>query len=164
MDLLVEFILLRLLVGFLGEKSQYSWWETDFLSVTGQQFLKIIFPRTALSAGIISVSEAARRLHDSRIGLRGNYHLFRAPEEEKIYQKLYELNASGKLLLPQSKEQALQELRNLSGKLTQEISEGPVRIGTTKKFFKIENLKLIAALYCKAFSENKRIFPYFLAT
>ena len=62
---------LRTLVGFLGEKSQCNWWDTSFLSSTGLQFLEINFPRSAFAAGVSSVTEAAKRLHDEFIG-KGN--------------------------------------------------------------------------------------------
>ena len=67
----LNFIKIRALVGYLGEKSQLNWWDTNFLSETGLQFLSINFPRSSFSAGVNSVSTAARRLHDERIGKGG---------------------------------------------------------------------------------------------
>ena len=54
-----DLITLRAIVCFLGEKPQFGWWDTNFLSQTGLQFLVINFPRTALAAGCNSVIEAA---------------------------------------------------------------------------------------------------------
>jgi len=70
--LIADFALLRLLVGYLGEKPQFGLWDTNFLSKTSIQFLEITFPRSYLSAGCVSVSQAARRVHDQLIGKNGS--------------------------------------------------------------------------------------------
>ena len=89
-----DLIMLRALVGFLGEKPQFNWWDTNFLSETGLKFLGITFPRSSLAAGINSVTAAARRVHDGRIGKKGVYHLFRLPLgiEQIIHESLTNLN------------------------------------------------------------------------
>jgi hypothetical protein len=46
-----HFIILRTLVGFLGEKPQFGWWDTNFLSKTSLQFLEITFPKSARTLG-----------------------------------------------------------------------------------------------------------------
>jgi hypothetical protein len=91
-ELIQKYITLRTLIGYLGEKSQYNWWDTNFLSPFGLQYLAINFPRSSFVAGMTSVSEAARRLHDSRIGKGGVYHLFRLPlaVEENLHIGLVE--------------------------------------------------------------------------
>ena len=66
-----RYAVLRALVGFLGESPQHSWWDTNFLSRIGQQFMAINFPRTALAAACSSVTVAARRVHDQHIGKGG---------------------------------------------------------------------------------------------
>jgi hypothetical protein len=80
----LQIIKLRLLVGFLGEKRQFNWWDSGFLAPTGLRFLQTIFPRTAVEAALRSTSQAARALHDSRIGRVGVFHLFRLPVEKEL--------------------------------------------------------------------------------
>jgi hypothetical protein len=64
--LIDKLLQLRVLVSYLGEKDQFNWWDTSFLGKTGQKFLEINFPRSAFSAGVHSVTEAAKQLHDRR--------------------------------------------------------------------------------------------------
>jgi hypothetical protein len=73
---IVKLIKLRLLVGFLGERRQANWWDCSFLDPTGRRFLETTFPRTAFCAAVRSTTEAARLLHDSRIGRVGVFYLF----------------------------------------------------------------------------------------
>ena len=100
---------IRLLVGFLGEKSQFNWWDTNFLSPTGLQFLSINFPRSYFSAGVNSVTTAAMRLHDERIGKGGVYHLFRLPSavEETIHGELLQMYSSEMESMISNKDTAL---------------------------------------------------------
>ena len=77
-----QITLLRFLVAFLGEKKQSAWWDCSFLNSTGIRFLETPFPRTALSAAFFSAAEAARKVHDLKIGGVGVYHLFRFPAEQ----------------------------------------------------------------------------------
>jgi hypothetical protein len=60
----LKLIKLRLLVGFLGEKRQATWWDCGFLDATGRRFLETTFPRTSFFAALHSTAEAARLLHD----------------------------------------------------------------------------------------------------
>src|SRR4051812_19998072 len=78
---LTQVLKLRLLVGFLGERKQFGWWDTTFLDSTGRRFLETVFPRTAFEAGLRCATEAARLVHDAQIGRVGAYHLFRFPVE-----------------------------------------------------------------------------------
>jgi len=158
-------ITLRALVGFLGEKPQFGWWDTNFMSEVGRKYLQIIFPRTSFSAGIISVSEAARCLHDSRIGKGKVYHLFRLPEleEMKIHKKLADFEASALLSLLQTKDDALKELQALSGG-SFDTADGPVQLGTAKDFIKLNALKNMAGSYAQAFARDIKAFPYFVET
>ena len=98
-----DLITLRTIVGFLGENPQFCWWDTNFLSQTGLQFLAINFPRSAFSAGCNSVTEAAKRLHDERIGKSGVYHLFRFPtySEESIHRHLLKYRFKGIYYIPE---------------------------------------------------------------
>ncbi|MGA2226201.1 MAG: BrxE family protein [Syntrophobacteraceae bacterium] len=160
---MVETLLkLRTLVAYLGEKDQFNWWDTNFLSITGQRFLKVNFPRSAFSAGVHSVTEAAKQLHDSRIGRGRVFHLFRLPAEteEKLHNLL--LN-SDPATLPSylgPKEQAFMELRKMSDS-TLDAPEGPVQVGTGKNILSEFAIGEMAKHYYAAFNSGKQTFPYF---
>jgi hypothetical protein len=160
-----HFIVLRALVGFLGEKSQYNWWDCNFLNETGLKFLDIIFPRSAFAAGVNSVTEAARRLHDERIGKGGVYHLFRLPPamEQKIHEHLSRFDHRDLLKHLQTKDAAIQKLQAYTNSDLQ-ISEGPIQIGTSKDLFQSSIIKTLAKHYTDAFIKSAQTFPYFMAT
>src|SRR5262249_26837533 len=127
---------LRLLVAFLGEKSQANWWDSAFLTPTGLRFLQTTFPRTAPEAALRSASHAARLLHDSRIGRVGVFHLFRLPVEkedslESITSQIKELDITQ---LTASTEAVLSELAALS-QTRLSAPTGPVQVGTAKNIF-----------------------------
>ena len=63
-----EYLRLRLIVGYLGERENFNWWSTEFFSGSSRQFLEPAFPKTYPLAQYHGVSEAARRLHDDHIG------------------------------------------------------------------------------------------------
>ena len=153
---------LRALVGYLGEKDQFNWWDTNFLGKTGQKFLEINFPRSAFSAAVHSVSEAAKQLHDSRIGRGRVFHLFRLPAgtEEKLHLLL--LNSAPATLPPYlgSMDQALEGLRQMADS-TLDAPEGPVQVGTAKDILSEFAIGEMAKHYHAAFDSRKQTFPYF---
>lgn len=153
---------LRLLVGYLGESDQCDWWRTSFLSATGRRYLEFNFPRTVLSAGINSVSHAAKELHDRRIGRNGVFHLFRLPHS--IEQDLHVLLAGD---FKDELEEVIRE-RDSAVKALAEIaageklqSEGPTRISATGQMAHRPSLRKLAACYLWAFESGKQTFPYF---
>lgn len=157
-----DYILLRLLVGFLGEKSQCTWWDSNFLSETGLQFLAINFPRTALAAGCTSVTAAAKRLHDDRIGKGGVYHLFRLPAavEESLHRELLSAEPDKLEADINTKEKALSRLKSFSESAV-DAPSGPVQIGTEDKILTKFAVSELAMHYCDAFTKGKMTFPYF---
>jgi hypothetical protein len=159
---LLRFVQLRATVGFLGEKNLYNWWDTNFLSPTGLQFLAINFPRTAISAGVNSVTEAAKRLHDERIGKGGVYHLFRLPTsiEQDIHNHLLREGQDEVRAYLESKDTALTNLERLVSSSVG-APEGPVQIGTLKNLQTDESIKEVAVHYHDAFKNQKKCFPYF---
>jgi hypothetical protein len=153
---------LRLLVGFLGEKSQFNWWDTNFLSPTGLQFLSINFPRSAFSAGVNSVTTAAMRLHDERIGKGGVYHLFRLPSavEETVHGELLQMNPAEMASMISNKETALGAIKSmLTDRAT--VPEGPVQVGRLKNIMTDFAVSELAMHYYDAFMNGKQCFPYF---
>lgn len=157
-----DLITLRAIVGFLGEKPQFGWWDTNFLSETGLKFLNITFPRTALSAGVNSVTEAAKRLHDSRIGKGRVYHLFRMPEfaEQRISKRLLDYDSSTLLPLLKDKDGALEKLHSVTENSLESI-EGPIQLGSGKNLFQLSYIQKVAKHYEYAFENEKQTFPYF---
>jgi hypothetical protein len=154
--------MLRILVGYLGERDQCDWWRTSFLSPTGLRYLEFNFPRTVISAGINSVAHAAKELHDRRIGRNGVFHLFRLPHalEQDLHVLLagdFKTEAS---MLIRGRGHALNELARLAqGDKVQ--SEGPTRIAAIGQLTHRSSLRKLAACYIGAFDCGKQTFPYF---
>jgi len=153
---------LRALVGFLGESSQNAWWDTNFLSKTGLQFLEISFPRTAVAAGCISVSEAAKRLHDERIGKGGVFHLFRLPSafEERVHRHLLNVQGDELLAALETGEKALSKLKEFA-ESDGNTPEGPIHLGNADKILTEHAVSELAMHYHDAFSKGVMTFPYF---
>lgn len=159
---LQQLVRIRLLVGFLGEKRQANWWDCGFLDPTGTKFLQTTFPRTFACAALHSTTEAARLIHDSRIGRVGVFHLFRLPVdiEDQLatwVSKLAQDQAEGTTL---SWETALHELNQFSAsQLT--APQGPVQVGVPNKILTAASISELAAHYHSAFSKRIHCFPYF---
>ena len=158
----LQILKLRLLVGFLGEKRQDNWWDCSFLAPTGQRFLQTTFPRTAVEAAFRSTTQAARSLHDSRIGRVGVFHLFRLPvEKEDILESLVkEIRSFDVPKLIASTETALAELGSLA-KTKLAAPTGPVQVGVPKAIFTPTAISEMAAHYHSAFAGGFQCFPYF---
>lgn len=155
---------MRLLVGFLGERTQFSWWSTAFYEPSSRLFLEPVFPKTFQLAQYHGVIEAARRLHDEHLSV-GSYHLFRLPEE--VEQDLHALIQSsiGEELAGHaihSKDAALESLKSLAG-MNAPASVGPIVVGNIKKLDSVDVLKLFAGAYLSAFSQNIKTYPYLVS-
>ena len=154
--------LLRTLVGYLGEQEQFAWWDTSSLSPVGQRFLERLFPGTALLAGVETASQAARALHDERIGRLRVFHLFRLPSttEEVIRDHLGQVDAADFRAKLQSKDQALATLHELAAGLDESATSGPVRVGTIQALRRGRALERMAHVYHHAFVQGETCFPY----
>jgi hypothetical protein len=163
-ELLLNIIKLRFLIGFLGEKKQYNWWTSDFLSSSSVSFLTPVFARTSIMAQYQGVKEAARIEHDSKIGIGANvFHLFRLPEsiEIKLYNLLQDKQVSSELSkLLQDKQTAEKALEKLADK-TISSSVGPIKKGDISDIPEENHWKKLAMQYILAFHSDKKIFPYF---
>lgn len=153
---------LRLLVGFLGEKKQFNWWDTTFLDATGRRFLETVFPRTAFEAGLRCATEAARLVHDAQIGRVGAYHLFRFPVEieDAIEGQIAQQLDPAWLAFVADRDAADHELQAMSASPVT-APEGPVQVGTEKKVLSPDSLSDMAAHYRAAFAQGIRCYPYF---
>ena len=127
-----ELIRLRTLVGFLGEEDQFSWWDTSFLSETGQRFLERTFPRSAFASGLYSVTVAARQLHDASVGKGDVAHL---------------------------SETALESLNEMSRVVSS--TAGAVRVGRRDDLLTSDGIGQVAGYYHEAFTSDQQVFPYF---
>ena len=151
---------MRLLVGFLGERAQFAWWQTAFYEAPSRLFLEPVFSKTSRLAQYHGVLEAARRLHDEHLSV-GSYHLFRLPEE--VEQDLHSIVISsvGEEISrgPRSKEEALEALKQLAA-TSAPSSVGPKAIGSIKDLDSAITLTAMAGAYLAAFSLNARTYPY----
>ena len=157
-----QLVTLRALVGFLGEAKQSKWWDSSFLSPTGRRFLQTTFPRTASEAALRSTSEAARLVHDARIGRVRMFHLFRLPEvmEAVLDGSIREFGRENFPEFLTSKETALAKLEELSGNKTAD-GQGPVQICLEKDGINSATISRWASHYKAAFNGGFQTFPYF---
>ena len=162
-DLINRIIFLRTIIAYLGEKNQKNWWDTSFINKTAFTFLEINFPRTYYQAGIISAWEAAKKIHDERVGKIGTYHLFRlSPSIElMVVQTLKSYNFEN-IILKMTDYNSTQKLLEFDSDLTVELKEGPVNV--SNNFKSKSSLEKVAGYYLKAFQNNINVFPYFSGT
>ncbi|MEM1095202.1 MAG: BrxE family protein [Bacteroidota bacterium] len=149
---------LRLTVAYLGERSQYNWWASEFLGETGLDVLHTIFPRTAACAALQAACAAARRLHDHHIGKGRVYHIFRLPTEVEaaLHQHLHD--SSTPIVPPQHPDQALQRLQAMA---TDGVTpqNGPVLLQDVD-LATLQSSARLAAHYFSAFTRQRPCYPY----
>lgn len=156
-------ILARILVGYLGEKSQNNWWPSEFYSAASDPFLSPVFAKTKDLARYSGVVDAGRRVHDESIGVGQRvFHLFRLPAS--LEQQLHESLASGELnediaAVTISRDAAVAKLTEMADG-SEQTAEGPVAISDSADFVNGDWLAVAAQCYLKAFEANKQCFPY----
>lgn len=162
--LLIETIAqMRAMVGFLGERDQYAWWQSTFLSGSSKAFLAPVFDRTWVQAASVGVTQAAALMHDERIGIGQVYHLFRLPEdlESAVYRAFRDQKLCAEIISKiSSRETALDYLKALSKPLGR-VGVGPTRIGSIAELRKAERWGLVSAQYAQAFKSSGQVYPYF---
>ena len=162
-QLIEELARLRIVIGFLGEKEQFGWWQSSFFTSGSDAFLSPLFGRTKVLARCNGVTRAAALVHDERIGIGHVYHLFRLPEEieQGIHQALHD-QALGQTLkkASASRESALGYLRQLAG-TTESTGVGPIRVGNTEALRELKTWQTVSGVYLSAFEHQTMIFPYF---
>ncbi len=161
-QIIAQLTQLRLLVGYLGQRKQFGWWDCDLLSPVGSRFLETIFPRTAHAAALRSTTEAACIVHDRSLGRVGNYHLFRLPpaQEDRLQQAIEDIDwvASEKQI--ESPDTAMETLQQLADAVVK-APEGPVQVGVERRLLTSTSIHELAAHYHSAFCDGIRCFPYF---
>lgn len=154
---------LRLIIGYLGEREQFGWWQSSFFTQGSNAFLSPLFSRTQILAQCNGVTHAAALVHDERIGIGHVYHLFRLPEEieQGIHRSLHEpaLYQSIQKIITKS-EIALDSLRKLTGtKYAAEI--GPIRIGNIVALRDLNSWQKVASAYLYGFEQETIVCPFF---
>lgn len=162
-DTLNRIVSLRLIIGYLGEKEQFNWWNCSFLSKSSDSFLSPVFVRTTFLAKYNGVKEAVSKVHDEHVGLGDIYHFFRLPEN--IEQKLHQFINNNKLAetIYESiidKDKAFQKLKQ-NDPVSDTMSEGPIAICNVEEIVKTDIIDNIAGMYYIAFKTNKKVYPYF---
>jgi hypothetical protein len=154
---------LRVVVGYLGEREQYAWWQSSFFSGGSQAFLAPIFARTQFLAQCSGVTRAAARVHDERIGSGHVYHLFRLPEdmEQDLHQLLHSAELTQEItLLTGDKEAALNFLQQAADFQTT-TAIGPALIGDIGSLRDVTAWHIACAHYVHGLEQRAGIFPYF---
>ena len=157
---------LRLLVGYLGERTQHTWWPTSFHDASSKLFLEPVFTKTSHLAQYHGVLEAARRVHDEHLSV-GSYHLFRLPEEaEQDFSGMLQSSISDMIFSGSSPN--LEAASTLLGQIASNdratasgpIAAGPVAVGTINDLGSKAVVSAIASAYLSAFSRQVRVYPY----
>lgn len=165
-DVVKSIVELRLLVGFLGEKSQHNWWGSSFIGATSEAFLAPVFPRTTMLARYHGVCEAAMLVHDEYIGVGANFHLYRLPDSlERAAAKKIVSSDSKELMnsILGISEAAITRLSELSV-AGSEKTEGPVVLGTYSDKGLKDMLPQSASRYLDAYNHGYKCFPYMRET
>ncbi|MBP0447758.1 BrxE family protein [Roseomonas sp. SSH11] len=152
---------LRLAVGTLGERDNAGWWTSGFMSPTSSAFLTPIFGPKVLQARYEGVVQAARRVHDERIGVGRAFHPFRLPEaaEQRISDFV---QAAGQELthVVSSTDAARAALDGLAGGEV-EARSGPALVAGADVLEAPEWVSEVASLYSAALRAGGQCFPYF---
>lgn len=152
---------LRVLVGYLGEAEQDSWWPTQFFTSSSKLFLGPVVPRTVQLAKYNGVLAAARNLHDEYIGVGKVMHLFRLPEEvEQDLQSVILAPPDNWFEQMGDRDSAIASLRSIAGEGSI-VQEGPQAVGSFERIYQSSGAKLLAQSYLSAFEQGIRTFPYF---
>ena len=156
----IDILSLRLSVGSLGERDAAAWWASAFLSATSSAFLTPVFGSNVLQARYHGVLEAARRVHDERLGIGGVFHPFRLPEtlEHRLFDAMHAANLELDKIIS-SPDAARRTLDGLAGKAT-EARSGPALLGTSEILDGPDWIGEAASLYAAAFSAKLQCFPY----
>lgn len=155
--------IMRAVIGFLGEREQYAWWQSSFFSPLSRTFLMPVFGRTILLAQCMGVTQAAALVHDERIGVGRVYHLFRLPEdvEQAIHRGLHTAPLAMQIAASVASQDAALaylrgEARNGNGG-----GVGPIQVGAVHQLRERKSWRSLTAQYVCAFERGEQVFPYF---
>lgn len=154
---------LRAVVGYLGEREQYGWWQSSFFAPFSEAYLAPVFPRSALAARCHGATRAACIAHDEHIGVGNVYHLFRLQEgiEQGIHRILHEPDACTRIAAPVAdRDRAMRYLQSTAGDIAAP-GVGPTRVGALADLGQREPWRAVAAHYAEAFAAGSHVYPYF---
>lgn len=151
---------LRILVAALGEVHHAGWWQSQFLSTIGMNYLAYPFPRTAFVAAIRSAWQSARLIHDQAIGRGQVMHLFRLDEQnERIldgYLAEHALSLEQRLGQKlDDRDRLLTDLADLAGSSIVSPAAGPVLSDMSGDW-----VPTWAAVYRNGFISGQSVYPY----
>lgn len=148
-----DIIELRSSISFLMEKSQ--WWELNFNDSSSRDFFAYIFPKSS-NAQFICSCIALRSCVDNEVGAN-YYHLFRLPMtiEELISNRA----KSTRIRSYDSKEEAVQVLREKALDLPTDQKEGPKYIGSVDNLNE-DLIQVLSVEYLTAFQNEYQVHPY----
>lgn len=160
---LIVIVRLRLAVGFFGEKEQNNWWSSLWLTANTPAFLSPIYGDRLNTARYHGIVEAARRVHDERIGVGRAFHLFRLPEvlERRLHEAVARDNACQELPDLTAASTAKNSLEELASDSKEEVCSGPVRAGDISDLQGPKWIGKLAGHYQAAFQATQETFPYF---
>ncbi len=163
MQKLSKICVLRIVVGYLGEKAQSAWWDSAFLNAIGFRYLGLVYPKTAPAAAVTSACEAACRIHDERIGRGRVAHLFRLSSEIEtpLRSELVALSIE-QLQKICSPDAAFEQLDAIAAGAKPIAGVGPIQIGAVVESSAPGALSRVAATYAAAFRSGAQVFPYFV--
>ena len=155
---------LRAIVAAVGERTKPAWWHTNILTDVGLRISCRVFPRTALTAALQSVSLVAQLEHDQRVG-RDRYHLFRLPPEIEcdLVEPLMNRDeiADIEAAVIADLNGLITYLKGIAGPERVGPGEGPVRMGSFKDLGSAKWASVCAAQYLASVESGIRRFPYF---
>ncbi len=152
----------RILVGFIGEKQQASWWESSFLSSSSRVFLGPIYPNSIDIAQYSGVCQAASIVHDEHIGISKHYHLYRLPDaiERVLFKCIQEHSVFDKMAdFLKSTDAAVKRLKELGADAVKR-SDGPVSAGQYSDNKLDALIQISRSHYISAFEGIYKTFPY----
>ena len=153
---------LRMVVGYLGEKSQNAWWDSSFLTPASKSFLSPVFSKTTILAQYHGVCQAASLVHDEFIGLGIHYHLYRLPDSlERMLAKALQdkdlISVISKTIA--DKDSVKDRLRGHCGSIG-DLAEGPIAVGDFSDNALGDLFTKSLTHYWNAFENNCKCFPY----
>lgn len=152
-----------MLIGFLGERETYGWWQSSFFSRSSDVFFAPLFGRTQRLAQYYGVTRAATLAHDDSIGVGSVYHLFRLPEDmEQALHRAFQtpIPTNPIALLTTDREAALAWIR-AEADLPSSPRVGPTRAGNVQDLMTPAAWRAALGQYALAFEQNFKVFPYF---
>lgn len=173
-DWVADVIRARAIVGALGEPGANdtearNWWPSRATSQAGRAMLAQLFPRTAASAALTTVSRAAALVHEERIGQPHVVHLFRLPTSDEVVIGRWLSDEAGEAAIIDALDldtgAKLTGLRALGGEQATDAPtpEGPQRVEVDPgdvRSIRGRTLRRACRVYARAFAAGTQAFPF----